>query len=111
MHAIYQEMYNSLALGPISLETNKRLINSLAKYVNEIDTLETLGMLFDCIKTRTAYRLKSHYMDYRILSRQSRLREENLVSLFLDSTFSWHNGVKDFEDGLPTLVVNFLFRW
>ena len=50
MQAIHQEMYSALAMGPSLLETNRRLINSLARYLNAIGTSDESRELFDWMK-------------------------------------------------------------
>jgi hypothetical protein len=50
MNAIHQGMHSSLAYGPSLTETNRRILTSMANYVNDISTTEKACELFQWMK-------------------------------------------------------------
>jgi hypothetical protein len=57
MNDLHRETHAALGLGPASLETNRRILNGMTSYLNEIGTSGNSLQLFDWI--RTAYTLVS----------------------------------------------------
>jgi hypothetical protein len=50
MNDLHHDTYTTLA-GPAALETNTRILNGMAQYLNDISTFQKSLKLFDWIKT------------------------------------------------------------
>ncbi|KAF8857394.1 cytochrome P450 [Acephala macrosclerotiorum] len=87
---LYHEMYAALALGPPILETNRRVGNSLAAFLNPIGTSEQPRRLFDWVKTA-----------YTVATAESFYGARNPISENPELVKS----VWDFEEGLPILFL------
>lgn len=108
MRDIHQAMYSALAMGPSLLETNTRLLSSLARYLNAIDTANDPRQLFDWMKS--AYTLsfaEAFYGPENPIAENPKFVKSiwyNFPLFLLLIALTPSN--RDFEGGLPTLFAN-----